>query len=96
MSFTRTKAFTGAVPFDDKSPDAVISAIVSGDRPSRPTHSGLTDELWKVIQRCWDQEAQKRPNALEISRSLYDSAPERSVCWLTGFSGPATFQCGNA
>ena len=71
MTFARTKAFTCAVPFSDKSPRAAISVIISGDRPSRPAHSGLTDKLWKVTQRCWDQEADQRPRALRISCSLY-------------------------
>ena len=71
MTFTRIKAFTGAVPFGDKSPHAAISAIVSGDRPSRPSHSGFTDQLWKLTQWCWNQEADRRPRALRISCSLY-------------------------
>ena len=87
MTFTPTKAFTGAVPFNDKSPRAAISAIIGGDRPSRPIHSDLTDELWKLIQRCWDQEADQRPRALRVSCSLYDLAPEQSVRQLTSFSG---------
>ena len=71
MTFARTKVFAGAVPFGDKSPRAAISACVSGGRPSRPGHSGLTDGLWKLIQRCWDQKADRRPHALRISCTLY-------------------------
>ena len=42
---TPTKAFTGAVPLSEKAPRAAILAITGGERPSRPTHPGLTDGL---------------------------------------------------
>ena len=71
MLFTRTKVFTSAMPFGDKPPRAAMSAIVVGERPSRPTHPALTDELWMLTQRCWDQDVRRRPNALRISCSLY-------------------------
>ena len=71
MLFTRTKVFTGATPFSDKSPRAAMSATVVGERPSRPTHPALTDKLWTLTQRCWDQDIRRRPNALRISCSLY-------------------------
>ena len=71
LSFVLTKAFTGAVPFNDRSPRAAMSAIVGGERPPRPTDPTLTDGLWALTQRCWDQEAQLRPQALQLVRSLY-------------------------
>ena len=64
------KVFTGAVPFSDKPPRAAMSAIAGGERPPRPTHSTLTDELWALTQRCWDQDADLRPQMSEISRAL--------------------------
>ncbi|KAF9643165.1 kinase-like protein [Thelephora ganbajun] len=60
------EAFTGAVPFSDKSPHEAMLAIISGERPSRPTHPTLTDELWALTQRCWDRKAYLRPQLLEI------------------------------
>ena len=71
MSFTRAKVFAGAVPFGEKSSRAAMSAIVGGERPSRPTHPALTDKLWTLTQRCWDQDVRRRPNTLWISCSLY-------------------------
>lgn len=64
------KAFTGAIPFNDKSPRAAILAITSGERPTRLTHPSVTDGLWALIQQCWDQEAHLRPRALRISCGL--------------------------
>ena len=71
MSLIWAKAFIGAVPFNGKPSRAVVSTIVGGERPSRPTHPALTDKLWTLTQRCWDQDARRRPNALQISCSLY-------------------------
>ena len=69
-AFIRTKAPTGAVPFSDKPPRAAVLAI-AGERPPRPTHPTLTDELWVLTQRCWGQEAHLRPKAPEVLRILH-------------------------
>lgn len=65
-----TKAFTGAPPFNDTSPHAAALAITSGERPPRPAHPGLTENLWALIQQCWNQEAHLRPHALRVSSYL--------------------------
>ena len=64
------EAFTGAVPFSDKSHRATMLAIVGGERPSRPDHPALTDGLWTLTQRCWDQEVRRRPQVSQILRGL--------------------------
>ena len=64
------KGFTGAAPFSDKPPRAAMSAIVGGKRPPRPTDPTLTDGIWTLTQQCWDQEAQLRPQALQVVRGL--------------------------
>ena len=64
------KVFTGAAPFSDEPPRAAVSAIASGERPSRPIHPDMADDLWELTQKCWNQEASLRPNALEISCGL--------------------------
>ena len=61
-----------------------ISAIICGGRPSRPTHSGLTDKLWTLTQQCWDQDANRRPSALRISCSLYVLTPVDRVTSADG------------
>ena len=76
LPLTLTKVFTGAVPFSDKSPRAAAFSIIGGERPPRPTHPALTDELWALTQRCWDQEPQLRPPVLRISCSLCVSTLE--------------------
>ena len=73
------KAFTGAVPFSDKPSRAAMLAIICDERPPRPTHTEMTDNVWALTQRCWDQEAHRRPNALRISCSLCVSILESRV-----------------
>ena len=51
-------------------------AVVGGERPPRPTHPTLTDDLWALIQQCWDKDARLRPRMLQILRGLWVSIPE--------------------
>ncbi|KAF9651098.1 kinase-like protein [Thelephora ganbajun] len=69
------EAFTGAVPFNDDPPRAVMLAIVDGERPPRPTHPTFTDDLWALTQRCWDQEAHLRPQMSEVLQNLRRFGP---------------------
>jgi len=65
-AFIQKKVFTGAVPFNDKSPCAAMLATVGGERPPRPIHPTFTDALWTMTRQCWDQEACRRPQVLQI------------------------------
>ena len=40
--------------------------IISGKRPPRPIHPSLTDDLWEITERCWDQDPQRRPEISEV------------------------------
>jgi len=44
---------------------------MGGERPPQPTHQALTDELWNLMQRCWDQEPQSRPEMSEVVQILH-------------------------
>ena len=61
------QVFTGVIPFNNSLPAAAMLAIMGGERPPRPTHPTLTDQLWRLIQRCWDQKPHLRP---EVSGTL--------------------------
>lgn len=47
-----------------------MMAIISGRRPPRPEHSGLTDGLWDLINLCWEQDQYNRPRMLEVLLTL--------------------------
>lgn len=69
-SFCTIQAFTGEVPFENISSFMVMLSVVQGERPPRPTHPIITDDLWTLIQRCWDQDPRLRPDASEVLRAL--------------------------
>ena len=62
--------FTGAVPFNGSSSFVAVLAITEGRRPPRPTHPTFTDNLWVLMQRCWDQDPHLRPGVLEALQVL--------------------------
>lgn len=39
-------------------------ALSTGERPRQP--ATLSDDLWNLMQRCWNQEPQKRPTTFEL------------------------------
>ena len=64
------KAFTGTVPFSYYTSPTAMMAIIDGRRPYRPTHPALTDRLWELMNRCWDQDRHNRPRMLEVLLAL--------------------------
>ena len=58
--------FTGKAPFYGVLPTTVAVGILSGNRPSRPTHPDVTNDLWRIVERCWDQDPQRRPDVSDV------------------------------
>lgn len=46
---------------------------MKGVRPSRPGHPHFTDQLWVLMQRCWDQNPHSRPEVSEVLKVLRGS-----------------------
>jgi hypothetical protein len=69
-----SQVFTGEVPFNGSSSPAAMLEIMRGERPPRPTHPVLTDQLWALMRRCWDQDPRLRPEVVEISPILLASS----------------------
>jgi hypothetical protein len=65
--FAPTQVFTGGIPFRGCSTLMVMSTIAQGKRPPRPTYPTFTENLWALMQRCWDQDPHLRP---EVSEAL--------------------------
>ena len=64
------QAFTGAIPFNGVPEVAAIFEIMSGERPPRPHHPVFTNELWELMQHCWDQDPHSRPAVSEVLSDL--------------------------
>ncbi|KAF9789158.1 kinase-like domain-containing protein [Thelephora terrestris] len=55
------EVFTGKVPFSKFISYAAMANIMNGVRPERPLHPGLTDDLWTLTRKCWEENPQDRP-----------------------------------
>jgi len=43
-----------------------VTHIIEGRRPPRPAGPVLTDDLWGLMQNCWNQEPKLRPRMSEV------------------------------
>jgi len=51
--------------------------VLSGNRPERPAHPNLTDDIWNLTEQCWDHDWHRRPDISEvISRLRIPLAPQ--------------------
>lgn len=71
----RAQIFTLKPPFPDIGTGCqVVLSVNKGERPSRPSDGaaerGLTDALWQLMQRCWEESPDDRPTAGEVLRKL--------------------------
>ena len=73
---TKDQIFVGHPPFYElKNEYRVISAVVQGNRPRRPsldlyTARGLDDDIWALINKCWGMNPTQRPSAHDVVQSL--------------------------
>ena len=65
------EVFAGRIPFEEQKNEAVVLRISQGGRPEMPENAqavGLTDEMWKVFESCWQQNPKIRPTIEEVVR----------------------------
>ena len=70
FSMFAVEVFTGKRPFEGKN-TVIDSRISRGDRPEMPGNAqevGLTTEVWKLLESCWQQYPKKRPTMEEVVR----------------------------
>jgi hypothetical protein len=63
------EVFTGKVPFGGMKNEAAVISIANGKRPEKPPAAeelGLTADMWRFIEKCWNQNPSKRPNITEV------------------------------
>ncbi|KAF9646166.1 kinase-like protein [Thelephora ganbajun] len=63
------EVFTGNVPFGNMRNELAVIHIAHGKRPTKPQaveQLGLTAEMWKFIEKCWNANANKRPTIDEV------------------------------
>ena len=69
FSMLAVEVFTGRIPFEEQKNEAVVLRISRGGRPEMPENAqavGLTDEIWNILESCWQQNPKKRPMMDEV------------------------------
>ncbi|KAF9791271.1 kinase-like domain-containing protein, partial [Thelephora terrestris] len=66
------EVFTGQAPFFPEVHSVALLALRRGGRPERPTHRDLTAKLWALVERCWDNDWEKRPKMSDVLEILCD------------------------
>jgi len=63
FAMTAFEIFTGCIPFSHIRNDAkVVLTIVEGGRPKRMHCPQISDDIWRMLERCWDAEPNRRPS----------------------------------
>ncbi|KZV91837.1 kinase-like protein [Exidia glandulosa HHB12029] len=72
-AMTTLHVFSGVLPFGTtKQPGRVVIDVSRGRRPKREDHPSplLTDQMWGLLQRCWDQEPKDRPTIVDVLHEI--------------------------
>ncbi|KAF9255397.1 kinase-like protein [Marasmius fiardii PR-910] len=84
--------FTGDVPFQGLSEAVIVNLVVYQNRhPPRPDGSWPINEMWRIMEECWDREPMTRPAASEVVARIaglrcfktFRPAPEWDMANLT-------------
>jgi len=76
FAMTILEIMTGEHPFATvKRTPEVLIRMQSGERPRRPTNpdvidNGLDDNMWELLQHCWDKDPALRPSIQEVLQVL--------------------------
>jgi len=63
--------YTGAAPFEKETSAVAAQNHGKGKRPEMSEDArqrGLTDEIWELLESCWEQKPKKRPAMEEVVR----------------------------
>jgi hypothetical protein len=63
------EVFTGRIPFQEQMNEEAMLRISQGGRPQMPENAhevGLTNDMWVLLESCWQQNPRKRPSMGEV------------------------------
>jgi Protein tyrosine and serine/threonine kinase len=68
---TTRQIFSGKHPFHEFTRNyPVVTSVMEGKRPTRPTEAPLDDNIWSLVEACWAQQPNDRPSATQIMQRL--------------------------
>lgn len=47
-----------------------MRAVCRGERPPRPESPHLNDDAWRLINQCWSQKKQTRPDMKDVVKTM--------------------------
>ena len=69
------QVFTSKVPFHECTRDiTVIRKVMSGERPARPSGHEISDDIWKIMKRCWRKDPSTRVSVSDVLDGLLGTA----------------------
>ena len=69
------EVLSGQVPFFRHHGYGIIGRITKGERPGRPQGeegAWFTDNIWGILECCWEPNPSNRPNTKDVLRCLED------------------------
>ena len=67
------EVLSGRVPFSKFKPYVVTRKVMDGERPERPEGVGgawFTDDIWRMLNRCWEAQPENRPSVAAVLECL--------------------------
>jgi hypothetical protein len=59
--------FTGCLPLSQTNHFYLIPAAMAGRHPEREECSLINDEIWEMLERCWEIDPTRRPSMTTLS-----------------------------
>ena len=87
--FNPHQVLTGLRPFHRLHGFTPVPAILRGERPGKPLDAesfGFSQQLWGLVQLCWDELTSTRPTAQQLLDYLY---PASLIPWVPPSTYPA-------
>jgi len=64
------EVLNGQAPFAHLKDFIVMRKVVEGERPGRPVGAWFTDDLWRMLNRCWETQPESRPGIEAVLECL--------------------------
>jgi hypothetical protein len=71
------QVLTGMTPFGKLTGPEVVFKVLGGERPSKPQDAlnlGFSDEVWRLVEGCWQTEPEDRPTVKSVLLCLRSAA----------------------